>query len=182
MPPNPPHTCPKHWARDYYRRNKKQRTIVHYCPQCNYETTGPKQNLKVHIWGCHTPENKRPFQCPEKNCCRGFAAKHSLQKHLFKVHGKQINLSISRNICLYIIKSGKFLPPSEKTTARCYYYEKHPVIKAQDLPIYFNDQSTGEQIVIESSHIKYDARKKYIQIDSYTRDELHKLRNKLNTI
>ena len=95
-----PHTSPKHWGRDYYRRNKEQRNIVHYCTLCNYETTGPKQNLKVHIWGCHTPEEERPFQCPEDNCRRGFAAKHTLQKHLSKVHGKNINLSVSRNICL----------------------------------------------------------------------------------
>ena len=174
-----PHTNRKHWARDYYRRNKEQRNIVHYCPHCNYETTGPIQNIKVHIWGCHTPENERPFKCPEKDCCRGFAAKYSLQKHLLKVHGKNVNLSISRNICLYIIKPGEFLPPSEKTTSRCNYYHTHPVIKAQNLPITFNDQSTGEKIIIDTSHIKYDARKKYIHIESYTIDELGKLRNKL---
>ena len=91
-------TRSNHWARDYYRRNKEERKIVYSCPHCNYETTGPKQNLKVHTWGCHTPENERPFKCPKKNCCRGFAAKHSLQKHLSKVHGETINLSVSRNI------------------------------------------------------------------------------------
>ena len=182
MPSNPPPTCQNHWARDYYRRNKEERNIVHYCPLCNYETTGPKQNLKVHIWGCHTPENKRPFQCPEKNCCRGFAAKHSLQKHLLKVHGKQINLSISRNICLYIIRLGEFLPPSEKTTARYNYYQKHPVIKAHKLPITFIDQLMKQKITINASHIKYDARKKYIHIKSYTRQELSDLRNKLSAI
>ena len=179
MPLHLANTHSNHWARDYYRRNKEERKIVHHCRYCNYETTGPKQNLKVHMWGCHTPENERPFKCPERDCCRGFAAKHSLQKHLLKVHGKNINLSISRNICLYIIKLGKFLPPSGKTKSRYNYYQKHPVIKAQDLPITFNDQSNGEKTIIDASNIKYDARKNYININSYTRDELGELRNKL---
>ena len=86
---------------------------------------------------------------------------------------------MSRNICLYIIKSGEFLPPSGKTKSRYNYYQKHPVIKTQDLPITFNDQSKGKKIIIDASHIKYDARKKYIHIDSYTINELGELRNKL---
>ena len=59
------------------------------------------------------------------------------------------------------------------------YYQKHPVIKAQDLPITFKDQSNGQKIIIDASHIKYDGRKNYIHVNSYTRDELSELRNKL---
>ena len=51
---------------EYYRRNKKLRLNIKSCPHCNYETTGPKSSLQAHIWAKHTPENKRPFQCPIK--------------------------------------------------------------------------------------------------------------------
>ena len=83
---------------------------------------------------------------------------------------------------MYIIRLGEFLPPSEKTTARYNYYQKHPVIKAHKLPITFIDQLMKQKITINASHIKYDARKKYIQVKSYTRDELHQFRKESNVI
>ena len=70
----------------YYRRNKMKRFRVHKCPHCQYETTGPKQALKAHIWSKHTPEHERPFQCPCSNCNRGFASKANLKKHITNSH------------------------------------------------------------------------------------------------
>jgi hypothetical protein len=168
-------TQPKHWARDYYRRNKEERTIVHSCKDCEYETTGPKQTLLVHIWSKHTEENERPFQCEEQRCCRGFAQKSNLQKHLLKVHGKKVNLSESRDICLYIIKPGKFTPASNKTTHRYNIYQQKPVIKAADLPLTINNQT------ITAAHLRYDAREKYITLKTYTRDDLSNLQNTLTS-
>ena len=164
-----------HWSRDYYRRNKRERNIVHKCPHCDYETTGPKQSLRVHIMSRHTPEKDRPFQCPEPNCCRGFAQKFNLQKHLLKVHGKETNLTIDKSICLYIIKPGNYCPCSNKTKCRCKFYKTKPVIKASDLPVSY------ENIIITDKHLRYDARQKYISLDTYTKSQLKELQDLLQS-
>ena len=163
----------KHYGREYYRRNKTERFIVHNCPHCNYETTGPKRALQAHIYAKHTPESERPFQCPEPNCNRGFAQKGGLEKHIEKVHGKKTNLAESREICLYIIRPGKYSPASNKTKNRCNYYKTHPVIKAKDLPIKLDDQH------ITAAFIRYDAREQYINLQTYKETELPNLQNKL---
>ena len=82
--------------------------------------------------------------------------------------------------CLYIIKPGKFLPPSGKTIARYQLLSKNILLSKRKiylLLLIINQKE--EKIIIDASHIKYDARKKYIHIDSYTIDELGDLRNKL---
>jgi len=165
----------KHYGRDYYRRNKLQGFRVHKCPHCTYETTGPKSALKAHIYAKHTPEHERPFQCPEPGCCRGFAQKGGLEKHLEKVHGKKISLKIDREICLYIIRPGEYNPGSKKTKARCNYYTKTPVIKAKNLPIKLDNNQ-----IIDSKHLKYDAREKYISLSTYTREEIPALQRQLS--
>jgi len=173
-----PKTCihiKKHYGRDYYRRNKEERFCVQKCPHCNYETTGAKSALQAHIYAKHTPENKRPFQCPEQGCCRGFAQKGGLEKHLEKVHGKKISLKVDREICLYIIRSGEYIPGSTKTRQRCDYYQKYPVIKAENLPITLENNQT-----ITSKHLKYDARENYISLSTYTRDEIPSLQRELS--
>ena len=165
----------KHYGRDYYRRNKEERFCVQKCPHCNYETTGAKSALQAHIYAKHTPENKRPFQCPEQGCCRGFAQKGGLEKHLEKVHGKKISLKVDREICLYIIRSGEYIPGSTKTRQRCDYYQKYPVIKADNLPIILDNNQ-----IITSKHLKYDARENYISLSTYTRDEIPSLQRELS--
>ena len=177
MSPDPT-TCiiiKKHYGRDYYRRNKLQGFRVHKCPHCTYETTGPKNGLKAHIYAKHTPENERPFQCPEPGCCRGFAQKGGLEKHLEKVHGKKVSLKVNREICLYIIRPGEYSPGSKKTEQRCDYYNKYPVIKADNLPIILENNQT-----ITSKHLKYDAREKYISLSTYTIDEIPNLQRELS--
>tara|TARA_A200000159_G_scaffold125321_1_gene120417 strand:- start:635 stop:1171 length:537 start_codon:yes stop_codon:yes gene_type:complete len=165
----------KHYGRDYYRRNKAERFCVHKCPYCNYETTGAKSALKAHIYAKHTPENERPFQCPEPNCCRGFAQKGGLEKHLEKVHGKSVSLKTDREICLYIIQPGEYIPGSIKTKKRCDYYTNFPVIKANTLPIVLDNNQ-----ILTSKHLKYDAREKYISLTSYTRNQLPDLQRQLS--
>ena len=88
---------------NYYRRNKLEKFCVHKCPHCNYETTGPKQCIQAHIWAKHTPEHKKPFQCPCGNCNRGMASRANLKKHLKETmklyfHLIQKGFSLSNNI------------------------------------------------------------------------------------
>ena len=84
---------------NYYRRNKEQRFNVKCCPHCNYETTGPKSALLAHIYSKHTPENKRPFQCPCTECERGYAARANLKKHLIKNHDTNMNVFNKNSFC-----------------------------------------------------------------------------------
>ena len=126
----------------YYRKNKKQRNTVRCCPHCDYKTTGCKNNLTVHILGKHTLEEDRPFQCQEDNCCRGFAQKSSYERHLHKVHGKNVNRPQfdQKSIVMYIITLKEFQPALQwrrrRRTRRCHYYGNHPIIKTEDLPIF----------------------------------------------
>ena len=167
-----------HWARDYYRRNKECRSIVHKCPHCNYETTGPKQCLRVHIWSKHTEEKDKPFQCTEPGCCRGFAQKSNLQKHLKKMHAKEVNLSVSRDICLFIVKPGDETPLAAKTIVRCEYYKQQPVIKANELPLIVNTEDGILEVT--QNNLRYDARKGYIKLETYAKHELHELKRAIS--
>ena len=99
---------------EYYRKNKENRKVVHQCPHCDYSTTGPKIALKHHILAKHTPENERPFQCPHEGCCRGFAQKIHLQKHLCKVHNEKKQVGRKKTVLYYIVNrtlSEDFLSP-----------------------------------------------------------------------
>ena len=129
----------------YYRRNKNKRFCVHKCPHCNYETTGPKQALKAHIWSKHTPEHQRPFQCPCHHCSRGFASKANLIKHIEKYHNIKMHKH-NKNILAFKIIT------------------LHQIILPEKLP---------ENISMEDFY--YDIYSKTISIKSYTRNSLKKI-------
>jgi hypothetical protein len=156
---------------NYYRKNKEKRKIVHKCPHCLYETTGPKSCIKVHIWSKHTPEHKRPFQCFVEGCCRGFSQKINYQKHLKTVHNINIDLKINKNIAEYHIQLTGTVPVSKKIKNRIQYYKTHPIIICSDLNKII--PGTNDQI-IKSNHIYYDSREKYITLKTINFHELKK--------
>ena len=160
---------------NYYRKNKEKRKIIHSCPHCCYETTGPKSSLKAHIWSKHTEEKDRPFQCHVIDCCRGFAQKINLQKHLKKVHNISVDLKINTNIAEYHIELTRIIPKSIKIQNRIKFYMKHSIIYPKDLnkPIEY----IGNQI-IKSNHLYYDAREGYINLKSLSYDDLKKKKKK----
>ena len=148
----------------YYRRNKNKRFCVHKCPHCNYETTGPKQALKAHIWSKHTPEHQRPFQCPCEDCNRGFASKANLLKHIEKVHQIKIP-NHNKNILAFKILT------FNKNTKRTRVYNDHQIILSKNMP---------RNISMEDFY--YDIYSKTIYIKSYTRNNLKKLYLKTQNI
>ena len=93
---------------EWYRKNKKERNVVHTCSHCDYSTTGPKIILTNHIYSKHTEEKDRPFQCSYDGCSRGFAQKGSLKKHMEKVHkeiAKDENSAENNEISLEELKN-----------------------------------------------------------------------------
>ncbi len=148
----------------YYRRNKNKRFRVHKCPHCDYETTGPKQALKAHIWSKHTTEDKRPFQCPCKDCNRGFASKANLMKHIEKCHNVRMHKH-NKNILAFKIIT------LNKNNARIRVYNDNPIIIPQKMP---------ENISLEDFY--YDIYSKNITIKSYTRNTLKKIYRKTSHI
>jgi hypothetical protein len=157
----------------YYRKNKKTKKIVHQCPHCNYSSTGPKITLKNHIMAKHTPESKRPFQCPHDNCCRGFAQKILLQRHLKKVHNTEVDLTIDRTIIEFHVKIGKYNPASNATKNRVAYYlsKRNGILFPSDLTEF--EFLPGK--IINKNHIYYDAREGYIELQTYNAIQLKKL-------
>ncbi len=159
---------------NYYRRNKKERNIVHACPydNCNYETTGPKTALKNHINAKHIPEHERPFQCKFEDCHRGYAQKCLLQNHYKKIHNLQLNLTKDRTIVEYHIdiNNARYQPTTNSTTNRCNYYKQHPIIKAKDLGTF--QFLPGKYM--NANHIHYDAREGYINLKTYNVDQMKK--------
>ena len=164
---------------NYYRKNKTNRKIVHKCMHCSYETTGPKSCLKAHIWSKHTPENERPFQCLHPGCCRGFAQKHNLQKHMEKIHNVKLDLKKNNNIAQYRVDVTGIKPTAKKTLTRIKYYETHPIIYPNELNISLNIDD--KQIVIKQGHLYYDNRNGYITLKTVSHDNLHK-RKKIKNI
>lgn len=148
----------------YYRRNKNKRFCVHKCPHCNYETTGPKQALKAHIWSKHTPEHQRPFQCPCHDCKRGFASKANLMKHIEKHHNIKMPKH-NKNILAFKILT------LNKNTKRTRIYNDYQIITPENMP---------EDISIEDFY--YDIYSKTISIKSYTRNSLKKIYRKMQNI
>ena len=144
----------------YYRRNKNKRFRVHKCPHCDYETTGPKQALRAHIWSKHTPEHKRPFQCPCEDCNRGFASKANLIKHVEKYHDIKIHKH-NKNILAFKIVS------LNKNTQRTRIYNNHQIIIPENIP---------ENISIEDFY--YDIYSKTVYVKSYTREYIKKIYHK----
>ena len=146
---------------NYYRRNKIERFCVHKCPHCNYETTGPKQCIQAHIWAKHTPENKKPFQCPCGKCSRGFASRANLLKHLKKVHAAIIPSKFDKNILLYKIKCLN-RPKNNQELERYLKYKKIKIITKDQL----------NEINISLDDFYYDKLNNYIDFTCYTRKQL----------
>ena len=147
----------------YYRRNKEERFCVNTCPYCDYESTGPKQVIKVHVWSKHTPENERPFQCPHAECNRGFAAKALLHKHLIKKHNINIPKNNKRNILVYEIDDNtthKINPLPTKYINRLNYYINNKYIPVNNLSY------------ISQSDIYFDNFLGIISLKEHTRSEL----------
>lgn len=143
----------------YYRRNKNKRFCVHKCQHCNYETTGPKQALRAHIWSKHTPEYERPFQCPCPDCNRGFASKANLLKHIEKYHNIKIPKHNKKILTFGIVSINK-------NTQRTRTYNDIKFILVEKLP---------ENITLIDLY--YDIYSKTISVKSYTREYLKKIYN-----
>jgi len=141
----------------YYRRNKNKRFCVHKCPHCNYETTGPKQALRAHIWSKHTPEYERPFQCPCQDCNRGFASKANLLKHIETYHNIKIPNHNKKILAFEIVSINK-------NTQRTRTYNDNKFILVEKLP---------ENITLIDFY--YDIYSKTISVKSYTREYLKKI-------
>ena len=151
---------------EYYRRNKKLRLNIKSCPHCNYETTGPKSSLQAHIWAKHTPENKRPFQCPCDDCCRGFASRANLHKHVYSIHEIKTPKKLNKDIVLLKLSLQKNLSETKNN-----FYNGHKIIKCSDLPIdYQNTKFTIDGLF-------YDMLKGNILMEGYSINKIRELYN-----
>tara|TARA_X000000368_G_scaffold152799_1_gene120445 strand:- start:822 stop:1316 length:495 start_codon:yes stop_codon:yes gene_type:complete len=150
----------------YYRRNKKLRLNIKSCPHCNYETTGPKSSLQAHIWAKHTPENKRPFQCPCDDCSRGFASRANLHKHIKSIHKIKIPKKLCKDIVLLKLSLQKKISETKNS-----FYNNYKVIKCCDLPIYH--QNT--KFTIDT--LFYDTLKGNILMEGYSINKIRELYN-----
>ena len=126
----------------------------------------PVQNrqLKAHIWSKHTPEHKRPFQCPCHDCSRGFASKANLMKHIEKHHNIKMPKH-NKNILAFKILT------FNKNTKRTRIYNDYQIITPENMP---------ENISMEDFY--YDIYSKTISIKSYTRNSLKKIYRKMQNI
>ena len=158
---------------NYYRRNKAHRFNVKCCPHCNYETTGPKSALQAHIWSKHTPENKRPFQCPCCSCDRGFSARANLNKHILKKHKVLMPKRKNKEVLLYQVslQQSKKICKDIEQRERLKYYKENLVLVAEQLPIIYNN------IEITYDKLFYDKGCEKIKLKEYTRNQLLKLYN-----
>ena len=143
---------------NYYRRNKLEKFRVHTCPHCNYKTTGPKQCIRAHIWAKHTPEHKKPFQCPCGDCNRGMASRANLKKHLKKDHDI-ILPPYTKKVLVY-----KITLKREPTLTKEYnrYKQYCKFILTEDIK---NNKFSLDNIY-------YDFYKGYIDLTTYTREDL----------
>lgn len=154
---------PKKKNTEWYQKNKKERKVVHTCPQCCYCTTGPRIILTNHIYSKHTEEKDRPFQCPHKGCNRGFAQKGSLKKHLEKVHKEKQDETENKTIVEYHITFTEKTPKSKKTKNRYLIYKQNPVI---------NEKMLQQNQLLTPEYIMYDSRTGYINVKAYTQRDL----------
>lgn len=150
---------------EWYRKNKKERNVVHTCSHCDYSTTGPKIILTNHIYSKHTEEKDRPFQCSYNGCSRGFAQKGSLKKHMEKVHKEKPDELENKTIIEYHITLTKKTPKNIKTINRYSIYKQNPII---------NEKTFAKYILLKPEFITYDARTGYINVKAYTQRDLFK--------
>ena len=151
---------------NYYRRNKALRFNVKSCSLCNYETTGPKSALQAHIWSKHTPENKRPFQCPCGTCDKGFSARANLNKHILKQHNVIMPKKIKSEILIYKIVVRNKICKDKEMKKRLNYYKENSVIVVNSLPI------IEDHVNIGYDAIHYDKGCNMITMIPYDRHEL----------
>tara|TARA_B110000977_G_scaffold126075_1_gene161308 strand:+ start:3457 stop:3891 length:435 start_codon:yes stop_codon:yes gene_type:complete len=144
---------------------------VNACPQCNYETTGPKSALQAHIWSKHTPEHERPFQCPCGTCEKGFSARANLNKHIVKQHEIVMPKKINKQTLIYKITVNKKICKDAEMKKRLDYYKENPVIIINSLPINQDD------INISYDALHYDDGSNMIRIEPYDRCKLLNLYN-----
>ena len=153
------------YSRNYYRRNKEERLVVHKCPHCQYETTGPKQCIKVHIWSKHTPENKKPFQCPDSKCYRGFASWATLNKHVTKYHKITLPKNIKKKQIFAIIPNIIYNTHYKiNIHNRINQYKKYKIINMKKL--------LNHKYEFSLQNLFYDEANNYISLTTYTRNDI----------
>lgn len=145
---------------DYYRANRANRHVVHTCPHCPYETTGPKSGLVCHINARHVDECDRPFQC--EHCERGFAQLAHLHKHCTRAHGLPPPPSRKITAIGYLITLTEKEGSSYKTQARRSYYRKHTWLKSREINEGRHEYLPG--LCLKTHDIHYDAQKGLIQL------------------
>ena len=147
----------------WYRKNKLSKKVVHRCSHCDYSTTGPKIILTNHIYSKHTAEKYRPFQCPFNDCCRGFAQKGSLVKHMEKIHKVKPKEKENKTIVEYHIELLDKQPKNKKTKLRYDFYKKNSII---------TEEMIKKHSFLTPAYILYDSRVGYINAKGYTSREL----------
>lgn len=147
----------------WYRKNKLSKKVVHRCSHCDYSTTGPKIILTNHIYSKHTAEKDRPFQCPFNDCCRGFAQKGSLVKHMEKIHKVKPKEKENKTIVEYHIELLDKQPKNKKTKLRYDFYKKTSII---------TEEMIKKHSFLTPAYILYDSRVGYINAKGYTSREL----------
>ena len=151
----------------YYSRTKKERFRVNTCPYCDYESTGPKQVIKSHIWAKHTAESERPYQCPHVQCQRGYAAKATLYKHIKKSH----NISMPKKYLKDILVLEISINNTINIEQLCPKYRKR-------MDIYQNNRfipiNMLDKLSISRDDIYFDRELNYIQVIEHSRAQLLK--------
>lgn len=156
-----------HYNTNYYRRNKEKRFKVHKCPNCNFETTGPKSSVQAHIWAKHTTEQDRPFQCPCTKCTRGYSAKANLHKHMKQRHN--ITVKFDRNIFAYAVKDAQRVNNMTNDQIERYNF-------------YLFNNVVSKMFAIDSKLISvekmyYDMSCNIIKVEAYTKQDIINLNN-----
>jgi len=163
----------------YYRKNKKERKIIYNCPDCNYETTGPKCILENHIHAKHTQECDKPFHC--RHCEKGFSQKAHLQNHLIKSHDVPKNIAKPpvkpKNIFMYSIQLTNKKAKSKATLDRINFYIKNPRIFTENLKSVLVSNKP-----LKPHHIHYDVHKGYIFLETYTKDDYLNLNHNICSV
>lgn len=157
----------------YYRRNKVERTKVHKCSHCNYETTGPKSCLTTHILAKHTDKKELPFSCVY--CDKRFVQKQNCITHIERHHAVEAERDNIFESQMYrkrdatyqfIISKGKYQPTSMKTKERYNYYMLKKVIRKSD---FTKDDFKSKGVTL--SKLKYDITSEYICVKEMTLKE-----------
>ena len=157
----------------YYRRNKLDRTKVHKCSHCDYETTGPKSCLTAHILAKHTDKKELPFSCIY--CDKKFVQKQNCITHIERHHPNEAERDNIFESEMYrkkdatyqfVISQGKYKPTSVKTRDRYNFYMSKKVIKKSDFA-----REDFKEKGITLTKLKYDITSEYICVKEMTLKE-----------